>query len=910
MAKTPTKQQTKYGKMFDIWDTAIHGTPDPDGEPPRGKDKETDHFPLFRYPEQEEWWNGTVEEIRDKIPKNVKLDDAMLLAVVKLCPSATRRKAWQADFDQSGNIRAGRTRVGPGPQVAYSAELWYPVFGRNYPMCGDDYQDTKDIPQDQLLGSKDGRFKARDDPSQLSVGLIKVPVGHRNIDTPITYNIPYDPEDSRTSVPAWERTHYQTHLERAREVIVEDVKQKCHPNPADLPPEDPNQNPAKRPQDTQDDNEEQQQPRKRTRQETQMIKEKEKATETPEKPGPRPKETKGHTKKKVSFKRQEWDAWVPPKEPEQIPAGESETAPEHEVRKTDTRSENSDKQTTEDAETIVDDDETASTGAEARTDREPTVAPELTRDSIKMPTYPIKYQYPGEGPISDEQKLARHQDALLRDDDTRKACKLGAEKYGISITEDDPAAGLWAAILEELRTVLPRHIQWFRWYKETQTQMHENSPIFQILRRIGQFASAHQTMGKITMAEELRKFGRDAATQLRARGRMTEEQAGEAYSSLLALEEDPETSKEKLIAEQKRGKQGYDPQWGQPTDRQLPSDGDWVMADRTDQDLRLLCLSRKARKFTLAKPDATFREKMAAWNAGTRLDEYGSPWRKPQLHQILLSFREGWRHGTQKLYGRYIFVRAERMNTDRPDARDRKRQIDIQAFYNDLGEPYSEDDEDKRLHAVDDYSDRHVLVREATIGAPDENEETMQTARGNFYTGDGLKWQRPAGPVKMSVGSHGRYVEMELNDRGDRDESEFKHLCQTGPWVDRKGNPVDSKGRPLRTPDKENENEAVIPEYQGGINQNNAEIADQAFHDDIQLMGTQGTPTPGSKTLKATTLGLTTPRPAMPKPAAPEPVTPKPTAGPLAETKTPVTTSTMRKRVFNPLIGAFETPRD
>ncbi|KIV85539.1 hypothetical protein PV11_01224 [Exophiala sideris] len=81
------------------------------------------------------------------------------------------------------------------------------------------------------------------------------------------------------------------------------------------------------------------------------------------------------------------------------------------------------------------------------------------RDAIPRPAYEIKYQFPGDEPISDEKKLIRHQYAVLRDSHIRKAYEEGTKQYGIEDTEEDTAVRLWAALLEELRTVKRRHTQ-------------------------------------------------------------------------------------------------------------------------------------------------------------------------------------------------------------------------------------------------------------------------------------------------------------------------------------------------------------------------------------------------------------------------------------------------------------------
>ncbi len=74
----------------------IHGL-NPEG--PKGQNKLTIHYPLYTAPRGEAFWNREPTDLRQMIPRHVKLDDTMVFALCKILDRKDRITSYEADFD-------------------------------------------------------------------------------------------------------------------------------------------------------------------------------------------------------------------------------------------------------------------------------------------------------------------------------------------------------------------------------------------------------------------------------------------------------------------------------------------------------------------------------------------------------------------------------------------------------------------------------------------------------------------------------------------------------------------------------------------------------------------------------------------------------------------------------------------
>ncbi|KIW22016.1 uncharacterized protein PV07_12583 [Cladophialophora immunda] len=176
--RAPGTVINKYtGWKHEVWKEDYHCLV---GTGPQGhirgpiKPKMTSHYPVFRYP-GESFFEGTTQEVKDKFPRHVKLDDTSLYLVIKLFDEKERAGRFEADFDQAGDVRPARQRFGPGPRVEIEGTQYYPVYKRYYIICGDDYVALRDIPRIGQDSQKERCKQAKEDPGPLSVGQVPIP---------------------------------------------------------------------------------------------------------------------------------------------------------------------------------------------------------------------------------------------------------------------------------------------------------------------------------------------------------------------------------------------------------------------------------------------------------------------------------------------------------------------------------------------------------------------------------------------------------------------------------------------------------------------------------------------------------------------------------------------------------------
>lgn len=95
-----------------------------ESEPATTKEADPDDYKLLRY--------GMIDlhglachKAQEKIPRYVKLDDAMLGIVCLVSLRVDRKNYWRADLDHSGYIRKYRESVGPAPLVKHGEKYYY-----------------------------------------------------------------------------------------------------------------------------------------------------------------------------------------------------------------------------------------------------------------------------------------------------------------------------------------------------------------------------------------------------------------------------------------------------------------------------------------------------------------------------------------------------------------------------------------------------------------------------------------------------------------------------------------------------------------------------------------------------------------------------------------------------------------
>lgn len=97
-----------------------------------------EHFPILRVPTSARFWKQSKEKILNALPKNVRLEDAMVFIVNFLCTEKERAERFFSDFGKDGHVRPTRLKSGIPPKILYNGTLFYVVLSRYYVLTGDE----------------------------------------------------------------------------------------------------------------------------------------------------------------------------------------------------------------------------------------------------------------------------------------------------------------------------------------------------------------------------------------------------------------------------------------------------------------------------------------------------------------------------------------------------------------------------------------------------------------------------------------------------------------------------------------------------------------------------------------------------------------------------------------------------
>ena len=125
-------------------------------------------------------------------------------------------------------------------------------------------------------------------------------------------------------------------------------------------------------------------------------------------------------------------------------------------------------------------------------------------------------------------------------------------------------------------------------------------------------------------------------------------------------------------------------------------------------------------------------------------------------------------------------------------------------------------DAEKRLCAVDDYSEQFVLVTLDHEGWVDEAEFQKAKDRNRFFNEEEMLYKALDRLVPIPVPSlKGKYIPLELDEYGQYDQSEYARREAMGDFTDRQGNPLPK----LPTPRPKRHQVAQERELEHGIAQ-------------------------------------------------------------------------------------------